>query len=127
MDRLRSSFQEISRSLDSLVEHDELSPSIRQELRKIRVSLSELESEWASKGSSKPFDNYSLHQFSITPAELRVYQELVNGLLTREIAKKLRLSEATVKSHIQAIYQKIGVRNRAESISKGLEIGLRKI
>ena len=37
------------------------------------------------------------------------------GYTNREIAKRVHLSELTVKSYLQDIYQKLGVRNRVEA------------
>nr|WP_308436900.1 response regulator transcription factor [Amycolatopsis oliviviridis] len=46
------------------------------------------------------------------------------GLSNPEIAAELFIGEATVKSHLNHAFAKIGVRNRAEAVRYGLEKGL---
>ena len=47
---------------------------------------------------------------SLTPRELEVLQLVAEGSSNREIGQQLMLSEATVKSHLVHIYDKLGVR-----------------
>jgi DNA-binding NarL/FixJ family response regulator len=58
---------------------------------------------------------------SLTPAEMGVLRLLVTGRTTKEIAAELVVSVATVDRHLTHIYQKLGVRNRAEAISLALQ------
>lgn len=51
--------------------------------------------------------------FSLTRRERHVAQKLLQDLSNKEIAADLYISEATVKKHIQNIYQKFGAGNRA--------------
>jgi DNA-binding CsgD family transcriptional regulator len=51
--------------------------------------------------------------FSMTKRECHVAQKLLQELSNKEIAAELYISEATVKKHIQNIYQKIGASDRA--------------
>jgi two-component system nitrate/nitrite response regulator NarP len=46
--------------------------------------------------------------------EQQVITLLCDGLSNREIAKKLGVTEGTVKVHLHAIYGKLGVRSRVE-------------
>ena len=51
-----------------------------------------------------------LRRFStLTPQQVRVLMMLSEGLLNKQIAHALRVSEATVKVHVSAILQKLGV------------------
>lgn len=52
----------------------------------------------------------------ISNRELNVLQELVEGLDYKEIAEKLFISPATVRSHIANIYQKLHVKSKAQAI-----------
>lgn len=54
---------------------------------------------------------------SLTPAEVRVLDELLTGQTTVEIARSLWLSEATVRTHLTHIYDKLGVRGRVELLA----------
>jgi two-component system nitrate/nitrite response regulator NarL len=56
----------------------------------------------------------------LTPRENDVFEALMGGRSNTEIATMLQLSEATVKMHMQHIFQKIGARNRGDAIRIGL-------
>ena len=49
---------------------------------------------------------------ALTPREYQVAQLVAVGLRNREIAADLGVTQQTVKNHIEAIYDKIGFRNR---------------
>lgn len=55
--------------------------------------------------------------FSLTKRERHVAQKLLQNLSNKEIAADLYISEATVKKHIQNIYQKFGALNRASFLT----------
>jgi DNA-binding NarL/FixJ family response regulator len=50
----------------------------------------------------------------LTPQENRVFQQCMIGQSNKEIARALGISEQTVKIHLQHVFQKLGVRRRAE-------------
>ncbi|MBE1581254.1 response regulator [Amycolatopsis roodepoortensis] len=60
----------------------------------------------------------------LTAREAEVLGLIARGLSNPEIAAELFIGEATVKSHINHAFAKIGVRNRAEAVRYGLEKGL---
>ena len=51
---------------------------------------------------------------SLTPQQFRVLTMLAEGLLNKQIAWELGVSEATVKAHMTAIMRKLGVNNRTQ-------------
>ena len=53
---------------------------------------------------------------SLTPQQVRVLMMLGEGLLNKQIAYKLGVSEATVKAHVSAILQKLGVDSRTQAV-----------
>lgn len=53
---------------------------------------------------------------ALSPRQTEVLGILALGKTNREISEELRLSEATVKIHVQAILRGLGVRNRSEAI-----------
>jgi DNA-binding NarL/FixJ family response regulator len=46
------------------------------------------------------------------------------GFAGRQIAEEIELSEATVKTHFEHIYRKLGVPDRASAVAEGLRQGL---
>ncbi|MGB3456468.1 MAG: response regulator transcription factor [Litorimonas sp.] len=53
---------------------------------------------------------------SLTPAQRRVTDYLSEGLLNKQIAFQMGISEATVKAHMTAIFRKLGVNNRTQAL-----------
>jgi DNA-binding NarL/FixJ family response regulator len=53
---------------------------------------------------------------SLTPQQIRVLMMLSEGLLNKQIAYALGVSEATVKAHVSAILQKLGVDSRTQAV-----------
>jgi DNA-binding NarL/FixJ family response regulator len=53
---------------------------------------------------------------SLTPQQVRVLMMLNQGLLNKQIAYELSVSEATVKAHVSAILQKLGVESRTQAV-----------
>ncbi|KZN41482.1 response regulator transcription factor [Pseudoalteromonas luteoviolacea] len=53
---------------------------------------------------------------SLTPQQYKVLRYLHEGLLNKQIAYELSISEATVKAHITAIFRKLGVYNRTQAV-----------
>ena len=59
-----------------------------------------------------------------TAREGEVLALLAQGLSNKQIARKLDISEHTVKFHISSLYAKLGAGNRAEAVSRGARYGL---
>jgi DNA-binding NarL/FixJ family response regulator len=53
---------------------------------------------------------------TLTPQQFRVLSMLSAGLLNKQIAAELQVSEATVKAHVSALMQKLGVSNRTQAV-----------
>lgn len=53
---------------------------------------------------------------TLTPQQMRVLMMLRDGLLNKQIAYKLEVSEATVKAHVSAILQKLNVDSRTQAV-----------
>ncbi len=62
---------------------------------------------------------------TLTPQQVRVLMMLSEGLLNKQIAYELDVSEATVKAHVSAILQKLNVESRTQAViaAAKIEIG----
>lgn len=60
----------------------------------------------------------------LTPRELEVLQSLAEGLANKEIARRLEISEHTVKFHVNAILGKLGAQSRTEAVVRATRAGL---
>jgi DNA-binding NarL/FixJ family response regulator len=59
---------------------------------------------------------------TLTPQQVRVMMMLSEGLLNKQIAYQLGVSEATVKAHVSAILQKLGVESRTQAVIAAAKI-----
>jgi two-component system, NarL family, nitrate/nitrite response regulator NarL len=60
----------------------------------------------------------------LTPRESEVLRMVAEGLTTPEIARQLVLGSATVKSHLQTLYDKLGVSDRASAVAVAMRQGI---
>ena len=61
---------------------------------------------------------------ALTARELEVLRLVARGLSNKEIAADLRITTHTVKYHLAAVLEKLGVRSRTEAVSLGVRTGL---
>ena len=52
---------------------------------------------------------------SLSPQQFRVLSLVAEGLLNKQIADRLQVQERTVKAHLSAIFERLGVRNRTQA------------
>lgn len=60
----------------------------------------------------------------LTPREVEVLALVGEGMSNKAIARRLDISAHTVKYHLEAIFAKLGVRSRAEAVTRGLRLGV---
>lgn len=60
----------------------------------------------------------------VTPRELEVLALAARGLSGRQIAARLAISSATVRTHFEHLYPKLGVSDRAAAVATALRRGL---
>ena len=60
----------------------------------------------------------------LTSREEDVLRYLVKGLIKKEIADQLSISQHTVDMHLRSVYRKLHVRSQTEAVSKALRQGM---
>lgn len=60
----------------------------------------------------------------LTDRELEILQIIAKGLSNNEAAKVLGLSKATIRTHLEHIYEKLDVTNRVEAVMEGIRQGI---
>jgi two-component system nitrate/nitrite response regulator NarL len=60
----------------------------------------------------------------LTPREIEVLAAIGDGLSNKEAARRLGISQHTVKFHLEALFHKLDVTSRTEAVHRGLKRGL---
>ena len=66
----------------------------------------------------------SLSDLHLTPAEIRILPFLPTHLSVKEIAARLHVSPATVKTHVSSIYAKLDTSTRSEAVAQIQQLDL---
>jgi DNA-binding NarL/FixJ family response regulator len=103
--------------------HAQLDPSVQRRLldalgsgQRVAVAADEPGAGGPGAGPAPPDD--------LTPREVEVLGHIASGLSNTEIATTLFVSEATVKTHINHIFTKTGLRDRAQLVGYAFRHGL---
>jgi DNA-binding NarL/FixJ family response regulator len=75
-----------------------------------------------SAGSDAESAELMARMATLTPQQVRVLMMLSEGLLNKQIAYQLGVSEATVKAHVSASLQKLGVESRTQAVIAAAKI-----
>jgi DNA-binding NarL/FixJ family response regulator len=75
-----------------------------------------------SAGSDAESAALMVRMATLSPQQVRVLMMLSEGLLNKQIAYQLSVSEATVKAHVSAILQKLGVESRTQAVIAAAKI-----
>lgn len=75
-----------------------------------------------SAGSDAGTAELMVRMATLTPQQVRVLMMLSEGLLNKQIAFQLGVSEATVKAHVSAILQKLAVESRTQAVIAAAKI-----
>jgi DNA-binding NarL/FixJ family response regulator len=75
-----------------------------------------------SSGSDAETAALMTRMATLTPQQVRVLMMLSEGMLNKQIAYQLGVSEATVKAHVSAILQKLGVESRTQAVIAAAKI-----
>ena len=61
---------------------------------------------------------------ALSEREVEVLKLVAKGAANKEIAAELAITESTVKTHIQTIFQKLGVSDRTEAVTEAIKKGI---
>ncbi len=75
-------------------------------------------------GAAPPREGASVKSAPLTRRELEVLRLVAEGFGNKAIAARLAVTERTVKFHLGAIFEKLGVTSRTEAVTAGLRRGL---
>jgi len=70
----------------------------------------------SSAGSSEEEMGIANILSTLTPQQYRVATMLAQGLLNKQIAYELNVTEATIKAHATEIFRKLGVHSRTQAV-----------
>lgn len=105
----------IPKSLDS--------EKIAQAIAAILAGETWIEPDLAGPGEDDETTAIARKLATLTPQQVRVLMMLSEGLLNKQIAYELNVSEATVKAHVSAILQKLDVDSRTQAVITAAKVG----
>jgi DNA-binding NarL/FixJ family response regulator len=115
--------EEIEHAIRALVAgQTHLDPAIQERL--VAAVISPETPRPAEESASTPTDDSTTLPDDLTPREAEVLRLIAAGLSNREIAERLVLSGATVKTHVNRIFYKTGARDRAQAVRYAYKHGL---
>lgn len=59
----------------------------------------------------------------LTPRQIEVFQRVIEGKSNKLIARELGVSDSTVKTHLQAIFERLGIASRAQTVVVAAQLG----
>lgn len=90
--------------------------TMRDALRQVLAGGSWVPTDFQGSGGDKETADLVRRLASLTPQQMRVLGMVSEGLLNKQIAYELKVSEATVKAHVSAILTKLGVDSRTQAV-----------
>ena len=65
--------------------------------------------------NNEEYKHFALRLEQLTPHQFKVLQLIADGLLNKQIAYELQVSESTIKQHVSAVLNKLGFNNRTQA------------
>ena len=105
----------VTHRIDEAIGLNSTNTRTREALRSIRSELSTM-----IKESKNVLDE----EYELTNREAEMLKALSTGASLKDIAKKFVITEATVKSHLNKVYRKLGASNRLAAVNEAKKIGI---
>jgi two-component system, NarL family, nitrate/nitrite response regulator NarL len=101
-------------------------PALLTALQRVSSGEVVVEGSFSASQTASPGASQHLRQLAtyLTPRELECLELLAAGAGTPAIARRLGVSTATIRSHVQAVLTKLGVHSRMEAASVAIRYGL---
>ncbi len=119
---------ESGRSPCDLCQHDSLGASEQREHSNLQVNGQSVEMICSGMGDQRVITLLSLDSppegANLSPREREVLVLVARGLTTAKIADRLGLGYPTVRTHMEHIREKLGVRTRAQAVARALALRL---
>lgn len=103
---------------------DVLPDALADAIRDVRRGRPALHPEVAARLMRRVADPAGAAVEHLTPREREVLQLVVEGYANKQIARRLRIAEKTVKTHVSSILQKLGVADRTAAAVLAIRQGL---
>ena len=112
--------------LDKSTSSAAIAEAVRAVARGERAFTLQQESSAAAQleGVARRARKASATRSRLTARQLAVLEHMANGLSAREIAAQLGISERSVRTHISALYRRLGVRGHVAAVALAMELGL---
>jgi len=112
-------FRALEANVDGYIMKDTVPEQILHTMNMVMMGYSCFQSKLSRK-KKEP-------EISFTEREQEIFQLIVENLSNQEIAERLYISEATVKTHVSSILRKTGQPNRSQAVLYALKKGLVKV
>ncbi|QRG68104.1 response regulator transcription factor [Brevibacillus choshinensis] len=113
-------FRALESNVDGYIMKDTVPEQILHTMDMVMMGYSCFQSKLQRKRKEEP-------DVAFTDREQEVFQLIVENLSNQEIAQRLYISEATVKTHVSSILRKTGQPNRSQAVLYALKKGLVKV
>jgi len=102
-----------------------LNPELSAQLLRRLVGEKEAQVQGgASSSTTSPTEQVLPSTEALTPREIEVLRLVVQGKTNKEIARKLVVSDLTIKTHVQRLIRKLGASDRTQAAVRAVELGL---
>lgn len=93
----------------------------------VYLPLSALDTDAPAADETEGISNPDTLLRNLSPRQIEVLRSVIRGDSNKLIARKLSLSESTIKQHLSAVLRTVGARNRTEAVYAAAKLGLRLV